>query len=117
MPHQHLAVLAILNTLITIRNSVMCSTASATSPLLILGYGDMDHFMKLLQRYQTSSELLFPSKEDDQGTMGDVFQNMAMMVCLAVIYMYRRNECYKNLDILQSGQRFSHILLFRTLSS
>ena len=96
MPRQHLAVLAILNTLITIRNSVVCSTASATSPLLVLDYGDTDDLMKLLQRYQTSSQFPFPSKENDQGTKDDVFQTMALTVCLAVIYIYKRNKWYKN---------------------
>ena len=92
MPRQHLAVLAILNTLIVILNSVVCSTASSTSPLLFLDYGDMEDFMKLIQRYQTSSQLLFPSKQDDQRKMDEVFQDMALTVGLAVIYKYKRNK-------------------------
>ena len=114
MPRHYLTLLALLNTLIVIQNSVVCSTASATSPLFFLDYGDMQDFMKLIQRYQTSSQHLFPSKEDDPGRMEEVFQNMALTVGLAVIYIYKRNN---GIDILQSGQRFSHILLFRTLSS
>ena len=114
MPRHYLTLLALLNTLIVIQNSVVCSTASATSPLFFLDYGDMQDFMKLIQRYQTSSQLLFPSKEDDPGRMEEVFQNMALTVGLAVIYKYTTEI---GLDILQSGQRFSHILLFRTLSS
>ena len=116
MPQRHLTLLAILNTLIVIGNSVVCSTASPTSPLMFLDYGDMEDFMKLIQRYQTSSQLLFPSKQDDQRKMDEVFQDMALTVGLAVIYIYKISGM-KNLDILQSGQRFSHILLFRTLSS
>ena len=92
MPRHCLTLLAILNTLIVIQNSVVCSTAPATSPLLFLDYGDMEDFMKLIQRYQTSSQLLFPSKEDDQGRMDKVFQNMALTVGLAGIYIYRRNN-------------------------
>ena len=95
MPRHFLTLLAILNTLIVIQNSVVCSTASATSPLLFLDYGDMEDFMKLIQRYQTSSQLLFPSKEDDQGRMEDVFQNMALTVGLAVIHEYKRNKWYE----------------------
>ena len=92
MPQQHLTLLAILNTLIVIQNSVVCSTASATSPLLFLDYGDMEDFMKLTQRYQKLSQLLFPSKEDDPRRMEENFQNMALTVGLAVIYIYRRNN-------------------------
>ena len=92
MTQQHLTPLAILNTLIVILNSVVCSTASSTSPLLFLDYGDMEDFMKLIQRYQTSSQLLFPSKQDDQRKMDEVFQDMALTVGLAVIYKYKRNK-------------------------
>ena len=87
MPRHCLKLLAILNTLIVIQNSVVCSTASATTPLLFLDYGDMNDFMKLIQRYQTSSQHLFPSKEDDPGRMEEVFQNMALTVGLAVIHI------------------------------
>ena len=45
-----LGLLAILNALTAIRNSVVCSTASATSPFLVLDYGDMDDFMKFIER-------------------------------------------------------------------
>ena len=94
MPRHYLTLLAILNTLIVIQNSVVCSTASATSPLLFLDYGDMEDFMKLIQRYQTSSQLLFPSKQDDQRKMDEVSQDMALTVGLAVIYIYiyKRNK-------------------------
>ena len=92
MPQHYLTLLATLNTLIVIGNLVVCSTASATSPLLFLDYGDMEDFMKLIQRYRTSSQLLFPSKEDDEGRMDEAFQNMALTVGLAVIYIYKRNN-------------------------
>ena len=85
MPRHYLTLLGIVNTLIVIQNSVVCSTASATSPLLFFDYGDMEDFMKLIQRYQTSSQLLFPSKEDDPGRMEEVFQNMALTVGSSVI--------------------------------
>ena len=84
MRHQHLALLAILNTLTAIRHSVVCSTASAASPFLVLDYGDMNDFMKLIQRYQTSSQILFPYMEDEQDRKDEVFQNMALEVRLAV---------------------------------
>ena len=90
MPRHCLKLLAILNTLIVIQNSVVCSTASATTPLLFLDYGDMNDFMKLIQRYQTSSKLLFPSKEDDQGRMDEAFQNMALPVGLTVINIHTK---------------------------
>ena len=90
MRQQHLALLVILNALTAIRNSVVCSTASPTSPLMFLDYGDMEDFMKLIQRYRTSSQLLFPSKEDDQGRMDEVFQNMALPVGLAVINIHTK---------------------------
>ena len=104
MPQQHLTLLAILNTLIVIGNSVVCSTASATSPLLFLEYGDMEDFMKLIHRYQTSSQLLFPPKEDDQGRMDEVFQNMALTVGLAVIYKYKRNKWYEKYKVSSGVQ-------------
>ena len=118
MTQQHLTPLAILNTLIVIINSVVCSTASSTSPLLFLDYGDMEDFMKLIQRYQTSSQLLFPSKQDDQRKMDEVFQDMALTVGLAVIYKYKRNKWYeKNTRSLQAcRQRFHHDFLFRVLN-
>ena len=113
MPRHCLKLLAILNTLIVIQNSVVCSTASATSPLLFLDYGDMEDFMKLIQRYQTSSQLLFPTKEDDPRRMEENFQNMALTVGLAVIYKYKRN----NTRSLQAcRQRFHHDFLFRVLN-
>ena len=87
MRHQHLALLAILNALTAIQNSVVCSTASATSPFLVLDYGDMDDFMKFIQRYQTPSQVLFPYKEDEQDRKDEVFYNMALEVRLAVIYV------------------------------
>ena len=95
MRHQHLALLAIWNALTAIRNSVECSTASATSPFLVLDYGDMDDFMKLIQRYQTPPQFLFPSKKYDQERMDEVLQNMEFSVCLAVIYLDKRDEMYK----------------------
>ena len=95
MTQHHLTPLAILNTLSVILNSVVCSTASSTSPLLFLDYGEMEDFMKLIQRYRTSSQLLFPSKEDDQGRMDEVIKNMELTVSLAVIYIYNRNKWYK----------------------
>ena len=104
MPQQHLTLLAILNTLIVIGNSVVCSTASATSPLLFLDYGDMEDFMKLIQRYQTSSQLLFPSKQDDQRKMDEVFQDMALTVGLAVIYKYKRNKWYEKYKVSSGVQ-------------
>ena len=121
MPQQHLTLLAILNTLIVIGNSVVCSTASATSPLLFLDYGDMEDFMKLIQRYQTSSQLLFPSKQDDQRKMDEVFQDMALTVGLAVIHEYKRNKWYEKTNLntrsLQAcRQRFHHDFLFRVLN-
>ena len=94
MPRHYLTLLALLNTLIVIQNSVVCSTASATTPLLFLDYGDMEDFMKLIQRYQTSSQLLFPSKEDDQGRMDEVLRNVALAVGLEVIYMDTKNRWY-----------------------
>ena len=90
MPRHYLTLMAILNTLIVIQDSVVCSTASATSPLLFLDYGDIEDFMKLIQRYQTSSQLLFPSKEDDQGRMDEAFQNMVLPVGLAVINIHTK---------------------------
>ena len=117
MPRHYLKLLAILNTLIVIGNSVVCSTASATTPLLFLDYGDMNDFMKLIQRYQTSSQHLFPSKEDDPGRMEEVFQNMALTVGLAVIYKYKRNKWYEITRSLQAcRQRFHHDFLFRVLN-
>ena len=104
MPRHFLTLLAILNKLIVIQNSVICSTASATTPLLFLDYGDMNDFMKLIQRYQTSSQLLFPSKEDDQGRMDEVFQNMALTVGLAVIYKYKRNKWYEKYKVSSGVQ-------------
>ena len=98
MRQQHLAVLAIFITSTTIRNAVVCSTVSPSSPLFFLDSGDIDDFMKLLQRYQTSSQLLFPSKEYDQGRMDEVLRNVALAVGLAVIYMDTRNK-YINPDI------------------
>ena len=116
MPQHYLTLLAILNTLIVIGNSVVCSTASATFPLLFLEYGDMEDFMKLIHRYQTSSQLLFPSKEDDQGRMDEVFQNMALTVGLAVIYKYKRNKWYEKRSLQACRQRFHHDFLFRVLN-
>ena len=87
MPRHYLTLLALLNTLIVIQNSVVCSTASATSPFLVLDYGDMDDFMKFIQRYQTPSQVLFPYKEDEQDRKDEVFYNMALEVRLAVIYV------------------------------
>ena len=87
MTQHHLTPLAILNTLIVILNSVVCSTASAASPFLVLDYGDMDDFMKLIQRYQTSYQVPFPYKENEQDRKDEVFYNMALEVRLAVIYV------------------------------
>ena len=87
MRHQHLALLAILNALTAIQNSVVCLTASATSPFLVLDYGDMDDFMKLIQRYQTPSKVPFPYKENEQDRKDEVFYSMALEVRLAVIYV------------------------------
>ena len=96
MRHHLLALLVVLNTSNIIQHSVVCSTASATSPLLFWDYGDTDDFMKLIQRYQTPPQFLFPSKKYDQERMDEVLQNMEFSVCLAVIYLDKRDEMYKN---------------------
>ena len=77
MASKHLVLVALLDATIVLHNSLPCESSSVRPSF---EWGDMDDFMKFINKYQTSSQIIHPSPDEQDIDQDQIGENILELV-------------------------------------
>ena len=88
MESRYLLIVVLLDATIILHKSMPCTSSSVPTFDTFLDWGDMDDFIKFISKYQTSSQIIYPSVNKENKDPDQMGPNILLLVSKSNFYTY-----------------------------